>query len=77
MRQKGKGKAMNPKESPITGHKARRETEDFLNRHISDQAKGWPVLSRLDTNSTQSRQTQQPPKTSRILMVFPKEATEK
>ena len=24
------------------GHKAKSETEAFINRHINDQAKGWP-----------------------------------
>jgi hypothetical protein len=28
------------------GHKARKETEDFLNQWISDNTKGWPVQSR-------------------------------
>ena len=26
------------------GHKAKRETEAFINRHLNDQAKGWPKL---------------------------------
>ena len=29
------------------GKKAKRETEDFINDHIHDQTKGWPVLSRV------------------------------
>jgi len=24
------------------GHKAKSETEAFINRHLNDQAKGWP-----------------------------------
>ncbi len=25
-------------------HKAKRETEAFINTHINDHAKGWPVI---------------------------------
>ena len=25
-----------------TGHKAKSETEAFINRYLNDQAKGWP-----------------------------------
>ena len=28
------------------GKKAKRETEDFINRHIHDDTQGWPVLTR-------------------------------
>ena len=28
------------------GHRAKRETEAFLNHYINDRAKGWPLLSR-------------------------------
>jgi hypothetical protein len=28
-----------------TAHKARKETEHFLNRWINDNTKGWPVRS--------------------------------
>jgi hypothetical protein len=30
------------------GHKARRETEDFINNHIHDQRKRWPVICRSE-----------------------------
>jgi hypothetical protein len=30
-----------------TAHKARKETEHFLNRWINDNTKGWPVRSHL------------------------------
>ena len=30
-----------------TAHKAREETENFLNRWINDSTKGWPVRSHL------------------------------
>lgn len=26
------------------GHKAKRETEAFINHYINDRAKGWPVI---------------------------------
>jgi RNA polymerase sigma-70 factor (ECF subfamily) len=29
------------------GQKAKRDTEDFINRHIHDQTMGWPVISRV------------------------------
>ena len=25
------------------GHRAKNETEDFINRHLNDMAKGWPI----------------------------------
>ncbi|MHC4665017.1 MAG: hypothetical protein ACYS9T_03540 [Planctomycetota bacterium] len=30
----------------MMGHKARRETEDFINDYIHDQEKRWPVICR-------------------------------
>ena len=38
-----KGRAVEPYELDKIAQKARRETEDFLNNHIQDPAKGWPV----------------------------------
>ena len=29
------------------GHRAKNETEAFINRHLNDLAKGWPI-NRLD-----------------------------
>jgi len=29
------------------GHKARQEVECFINGHIDDSTKGWPILSRV------------------------------
>ena len=29
------------------GRKARKETEDFINRYLHDRANKWPVISRL------------------------------
>lgn len=39
------------------GHKAKRETEAFINSHINDQAKGWPVIhgGSVDTGSRQKK----------------------
>ncbi|MHC4242690.1 MAG: RNA polymerase sigma factor [Planctomycetota bacterium] len=35
----------------VASQKAKRETEDFLNRHIDDSNKGWPKFSRDATDS--------------------------
>jgi hypothetical protein len=32
----------------------KKEAEDFVNRHMHDQTKGWPVLSRLGTDYRRS-----------------------
>jgi hypothetical protein len=37
-------KAMDSREAAGTGDKAKRETEAFINNHIDDHAKGWPIL---------------------------------
>lgn len=34
----------------VASRKAKRETEDFINRHIDDPNKGWPILSRVATD---------------------------
>ena len=39
-----KSKAMDSQDVDKIGHKAKRETEAFINSHINDQAKGWPVI---------------------------------
>jgi triosephosphate isomerase len=38
-------------------HEAKRETEAFINNHINDQAKGWPVIhgGSVDTGSCQKK----------------------
>ncbi len=33
---------MDSKDLINIGHKAKSETEAFINRHLDDQAKGWP-----------------------------------
>ena len=37
-------KAENSQDIAKIGHKARCETEAFINNYISDHAKGWPIL---------------------------------
>jgi hypothetical protein len=43
-----------------TGHKAKNETEAFINRYLNDQAKGWPRVcfcsSVYNTEYPQDRQ---------------------
>ena len=34
----------------VASRKATRETEDFINRHIDDPNKGWPIFSRVVTD---------------------------
>jgi len=59
MRLKGKGQDVNSRDLVIIGHKARCETEDFINQHIHDRGKGWPVSLRLDADSNGARPAQQ------------------
>jgi hypothetical protein len=40
-------KVMDLQELVNTGRKARKETEDFINRYLHDRAKEWPVICRL------------------------------
>ena len=35
---------MDSREAAGTGDQAKRETEAFINNHIDDHAKGWPIL---------------------------------
>ncbi|MHC4110768.1 MAG: hypothetical protein ACYSUY_06820 [Planctomycetota bacterium] len=41
---KKKSKAMDSQDVDKIGHKAKCETEAFINSHINDRAKGWPVI---------------------------------
>jgi hypothetical protein len=41
------------------GHKAKRETEAFINRHLNDREKGWPKLCLCRSVNTWSSQRQQ------------------
>ena len=40
------------------GHKAKSDTEAFINRYINDRAKGWPKLCFCDSTYTLTRRTQ-------------------
>jgi hypothetical protein len=42
-----------------TGYRAKSETEDFINRHINDHAKGWPKLCFCRSVRSGYRQKQQ------------------
>ncbi len=46
------------------GHKAKRETEAFINRHLDDRAKGWPKLCLCRSANTWTEQRREPQKTS-------------
>jgi hypothetical protein len=35
---------MNTQDIINLGHKARIETEAFINRHLNDEAKSWPIV---------------------------------
>jgi len=43
----------------IIGHRAKSETEAFINRHLNDRAKGWPKNFLCSAAYTQYRQEQQ------------------
>ena len=46
------------------GHRAKSETEAFINRHLNDRAKGWPKNCLYGTAYTQYLQEQQATKGS-------------
>ena len=52
-------KAVGSQEIVNIGHKAKRETEAFINHYINDQAKGWPILHRCSSVYTGYRQEKQ------------------
>jgi hypothetical protein len=41
------------------GHKAKRETEAFINRHLNDRDKGWPKICFCSSVNSRSNQRQQ------------------
>ena len=55
----GKGRAVNSEDTDIIGHKARREMEEFINQHLHNRAKGWPVSCRFGPDSSEARPAQQ------------------
>ncbi len=50
---------MNTQDIIRIGHKARIETEAFINRYINDQAKRWPIICHSGTAHGSYQQTQQ------------------
>jgi len=50
--------AMNSQDIVSIGRKAKSETEDFINRHLNDRAKGWPVNSLWTSTSGERKQEQ-------------------
>ena len=57
-----RSKAMDSQDVTRISHKAKRETEAFINNHINDQAKGWPVIhgGSVDTGSCQKKNVIKP-----------------
>ena len=52
---------MNSQDTIRIGYKAKSETEDFINRYLNDQAKGWPracLCCSVYTGYPQGRQAQ-------------------
>jgi hypothetical protein len=50
--------AMNTQDIINMGRKAKSETEDFINRHLNDRAKGWPLNSLWNTTYDETGQEQ-------------------
>lgn len=52
-----RSKAMDSQDVTKISHEAKRETEAFINNHINDQAKGWPVIhgGSVDTGYRQKK----------------------
>ena len=52
-----RSKAMDSQDVAKISHEAKRETEAFINNHINDQAKGWPVIhgGSVDTGYRQKK----------------------
>jgi len=50
---------MNSQDLKNISHKAKCETEAFINRHLNDRAKGWPKSCLCRPEYTQYRQDQQ------------------
>ena len=43
---------MNTQDIIKIGHKARIETEAFINRYLNDEAKRWPIVCRCGATQT-------------------------
>ena len=50
---------MNSQDLINISHKAKSETEAFINRHLNDRAKGWPKSCLCEPEYTQYRQDEQ------------------
>jgi hypothetical protein len=50
---------MDSQEIIRTGRRAKSETEDFINRYLNDQAKGWPRVSLYSPTYTEYPQCRQ------------------
>ena len=50
---------METKDALKLGHRAKKETEDFINRHLGNNAKGWPKLCLCQSACSSSPQQQQ------------------
>ena len=48
--------AMDSQDVIKIAHKAKRETEAFINNYINDRAKGWPVICNCSSMNTGHRQ---------------------
>lgn len=46
--------AMDTKDIINMGLRAKSETEEFINRHLHDRAKGWPINSFWDSKHDES-----------------------
>jgi len=46
-----RSKAMDSQDVAKISHEAKRETEAFINNHINDQAKGWPVINGVSVDT--------------------------
>lgn len=54
---------MDSREAAGTGDQAKRETEAFINNHINDQAKGWPIIQpcgSVDTGYRREKHVKRP-----------------
>ena len=58
-----KDPTMDSQEIIRISHKAKNETEAFINRHLNDRAKGWPKLCLCRSADTWTGQKRQPQKT--------------
>ena len=75
MHLKGKSRAVDSEDTDIIGHKARREMEEFINQHLHDQAKGWPISCLFGEDSSGAGQVQQVRKRNKIRKDFATETT--